>query len=913
MYNKSIIWAAPLLIILIHNIAFSNLPQTDTPPAIPVGLDAYTMWDRLPYQRIGIRAYMRSTYDRRGENRRADAGNFLYQQSEDFNVALDVKGQPGILYFKRTNHWHGSPWHYEVDGNDFIVKETSTADPVNAKNNNQFPVQTRPATMLEFEFEAGAGTPYAIWIRGKNLDGSNFSDALWLQFDENIGQDHIDAEYYHEKGFGNWNDQFAQNEYGWSSVLPGLPPETVTFKSSGKHRLRVQPRQSGHIIDQIWLSTGQKTNPDFRHPVKNKTHQNDIILSAANVINLKGRIQVISDPDASSGKALLIEKTPRQPSVFIPENLFPHPLTWTWSDTKGADLMWVPIPFEESFRMAYSRTYYGTGYYIYHLMTEGMPNLSQAIQTWQKEPPDCSVLDLLRSAGTDIAPRGSHITTHAGTLHISPYQWTLIQEIQDAPAMIRALKFTVPRNQAYAFGQARLKVTWDNRWAPSIDVPVALFFGAGHLYNNNDREFLVKGLPANIRYDSVNVHLGFYYPMPFFKNARIEIQGQSSESLDGIHYEIRSVDFNDPINTVSYFHATYSDHPHPKLGEDITFLDTQNVEGGGDWSGTFLGMSWIFSHKGVLNTLEGDPRFFFDDSRTPQGWGTGTEEWGGGGDYWGGQNMTLPLAGYPVGTHYNRAANDLDLLNSAYRFLIADHFPFGKNARINLEHGGLNDSEEHYEGVVYWYGINQPTLVQTDMLNVCDQKSIKEHNYQSPSAGQPYELVSRYEWGRDSDTEGRMYYPAEQDSVRIMRGTSTFEVDLVKNNLGVLLRRKFDYAWPNQTARIYVKPAGSKADWKRAGIWYTAGSNTAYFSYPKEQGELAKSDPLIYTSNRQWREEEFLISPALTQNVKKLAVKIEWIPDNRPLLPNQPFPNDSAWSSSRYWVYCYQMPRIEIE
>jgi hypothetical protein len=32
------------------------------PPAIPVGLDAYRQWERWPYQRIGARAYMRSTY-----------------------------------------------------------------------------------------------------------------------------------------------------------------------------------------------------------------------------------------------------------------------------------------------------------------------------------------------------------------------------------------------------------------------------------------------------------------------------------------------------------------------------------------------------------------------------------------------------------------------------------------------------------------------------------------------------------------------------------------------------------------------------------------------------------------------------------------------------------------------------------
>jgi hypothetical protein len=106
------------------------------PPVIPVGLDAYRQWERWPCQRLGVRAYMRSTYDRRGGNEGADASHFLYQLADDFNVTLDVAG-PGVLYFARYNHWHGSPWHYEVDGADHIVRETGTADPVNAKKTLQ--------------------------------------------------------------------------------------------------------------------------------------------------------------------------------------------------------------------------------------------------------------------------------------------------------------------------------------------------------------------------------------------------------------------------------------------------------------------------------------------------------------------------------------------------------------------------------------------------------------------------------------------------------------------------------------------------------------------------------------------------------------------------------------------------------
>jgi len=724
-----------LLVCLLSSMA-TAVEQSNEPPLIPVGLDAYRMWDRLPYHRIGVRAYMRSTYDREGNNRTADASHYLYQESDTFNVSLDVAG-PGVLYFKRTNHWHGSPWHYEVDGEDFIVKETATDDPVDAK---------------------------------KKLD-----------------------------------------------------------------------------------------------------------------------------------------KT-----TFIPEELFPNPLTWTWSTTKGADLMWVPLPFEKSFRMAYSRTFYGTGYYIYHILSPGMKNLSRPLKSWDETPPDPEVLDLLGRAGTDIAPVGAGVRTLSGKLTMSPYQWTTVAELDQAPSSIRALKFTVPRGRAYDFGKCRLRITWDRRWHASIDAPIDLFFGAGHLYNSNDREYLVKGFPLVIRYDNDNVYLSCYWPMPFFNHAKIEVQERQGRAFDDIEWEIRTVPFADPVNHAGYFHATYSDHPEPELGRDVTFLDTSRVEGGGSWSGNFVGMSWIFSRAGYLPTLEGDPRFFFDDSKTPQAWGTGTEEWGGGGDYWGGRNMTLPFAGHPVGAKKDVAKDEKDLINSAYRFLIADIFPFGNRAVIGLEHGGTNRSVEHYSGVVYWYGIDSPSLVLTDHFHTCDEKiEIREHQYKSPTAGEPYLLTSRYEWGPDHHG-ARMHFPAEQDRVRTMKGTSQFKMMLDPDNLGVMLRRKFDYLYPNQRAKVWVRPDKADAEWAYVGQWYTAGSNTCVYSYPRSEGELGKTQHTIIKGNRRWREEEFLIPRHLTEGVKRLAIKIQHVPDDRELFPGRPFPAESAWSESRYWAYCYKMPEVKL-
>ena len=405
------------------------------PPVVPVGLDAYRMWERWPYQRVGVRAYMRSTYDRAGGNERADASHFLYQLADDFNVSLDVEG-PGVLYFARYNHWHGSPWHYEVDGADHVVRETSTPDPM--------------------------------------------------------------------------------------------------------------------------------------HPAAN--------------------------------------------SVFLPEAPFPSPLTFTWAQTKGADLMWVPVGFEKRFRMAYSRTFYGTGYYIYHQFVPGT-KLSRPIAAWDgKTPPDRDVLDLISRAGEDLAPHAA--TAHSGKFDLPATGTVPVWSSARGAATIRAIEFSVPLGQAQAFSRARLRITWDGRPAPSIDAPISLFYGAGILYNRDHREYLVKSFPMVIRYAGDRVRLSCYFPMPFFRSARVELAGTGESAITGGEWSVRTVPFQDAPNQAAYFHATYRDHPVPEPGKDLVLLDTRQTEGGGNWSGSFVGTSFVFSHDAVLNTLEGDPRFFFDDSQT---------------------------------------------------------------------------------------------------------------------------------------------------------------------------------------------------------------------------------------------------------------------------------------------------------
>jgi hypothetical protein len=257
----------------------------------------------------------------------------------------------------------------------------------------------------------------------------------------------------------------------------------------------------------------------------------------------------------------------------------------------------------------------------------------------------------------------------------------------------------------------------------------------------------------------------------------------------------------------------------------------------------------------------------------------------------------------PGARNFKEARDPEDLIQSAYRFLLADLMPFGRNAVIRLEHGGLNESTEHYETVSYWYGSPGATLVQTDKLKIGDAESERDHHYHSPQASDPYEIASRYELGVDT-LHGKQVYPSHTDKGRTTKATSEFTLTLDPKNLGVLLRRKLDYSFPNQRAEVYVQGTDQKA-WEPAGIWYLAGGNTCIYSNPPE--ELGATQHNVQTSNRRFRDDEFLIPRDLTAGRDKIRVRITFAPVKTPLFPGHPLP-ELAWSEIEYKAYCYRFP-----
>lgn len=115
-----------------------------------------------------------------------------------------------------------------------------------------------PSGYFDVYFNAQAGVPYRLWMRGKAQANSTNNDSAWVQFSSSLnssgGADYrigtTAALMYNMEectgcGLSNW---------GWNDTgINGLGP-LVSFATTGQQTIRVQLREDGLAIDQIVLS-----------------------------------------------------------------------------------------------------------------------------------------------------------------------------------------------------------------------------------------------------------------------------------------------------------------------------------------------------------------------------------------------------------------------------------------------------------------------------------------------------------------------------------------------------------------------------------------------------------------------------------------------------------------------------------
>jgi hypothetical protein len=119
--------------------------------------------------------------------------------------------------------------------------------------------EAQPVVYVEMHFSAPAGQ-YNVWLRGKTDVNNGYTDSVWIQIDDQIGTSTSSIRA------GNWLDVHPEGVYGWAGDTDD--PIAITLKHTGDHTIRVQPRQTPHRIDQIWLSRLQYRIPNTTRPIR---------------------------------------------------------------------------------------------------------------------------------------------------------------------------------------------------------------------------------------------------------------------------------------------------------------------------------------------------------------------------------------------------------------------------------------------------------------------------------------------------------------------------------------------------------------------------------------------------------------------------------------------------------------------
>jgi hypothetical protein len=242
-----------------------------------------------------------------------------------------------------------------------------------------------------------------------------------------------------------------------------------------------------------------------------------------------------------------------------------------------------------------------------------------------------------------------------------------------------------------AYRDTILRCYWDEEPVPSIEVPLGDFFCNGH-----GLRYRVNSLPV-----VVNPVGGFncYWPMPFRERARITIENQRSEPIQGFFYQITYA-LTELPDEIAYFHAQWQRSVTRRDYPEHVILD--EVRGPGHYVGTFL--AWTQLSSGWWG--EGEIKFYLDgDKDYPTICGTGAEDYVGGAWCFGDETYSTPFLGYPL----RRQEPGEIPRHGLYRWHVFDPIRFKQNLKVTIQalgwwpDGKFQPLTDDIASVAYWY------------------------------------------------------------------------------------------------------------------------------------------------------------------------------------------------------------------
>jgi hypothetical protein len=269
---------------------------------------------------------------------------------------------------------------------------------------------------------------------------------------------------------------------------------------------------------------------------------------------------------------------------------------------------------------------------------------------------------------------------NADRLVLSEGQTATIADME-GPGVITRIWITIASRDPYFLRRIVLRIYWDGEENPSVEVPVGDFFGTGFEYRQYLSHFV--GMSSG----------GYfcYFPMPFQKSARIEVENHTGRVVDAFYYHIDYQKLEEQLpQDVAYFHAFW--RREIKTDPDLNYTILE-AAGRGHFIGCNMSMQ---SYRGNLWFLEGDEMVYVDGETFPSVYGTGTEDYFTSGWYFN--------RGEYAGPYHGLILKDDSLGRiAAYRFHIGDVIPFKKSLRFTIEHGHANEEVGDYSSTAYWY------------------------------------------------------------------------------------------------------------------------------------------------------------------------------------------------------------------
>jgi len=263
---------------------------------------------------------------------------------------------------------------------------------------------------------------------------------------------------------------------------------------------------------------------------------------------------------------------------------------------------------------------------------------------------------------------------------------TALAEIE-GPGCIQHMWIT---SEAKSLRACTIRIFWDGEDAPSVEAPFGDFFACGH-----GKRYEVNSLPVAVYPTGA---FNSYWPMPFRKSCRIEIENERPEEMKNFYYQIDYC-LEEVPDDAAYFHAQWRRSITTRERPEHVLLD--GVRGQGQYVGTFI--AWSQMSNGWWG--EGEVKFFIDgDKEYPTYCGTGTEDYFGGA--WGfGKTFSGPFLGYPL---WDKPEGGIPR-HALYRWHVMDPVRFRSDFRATIQAlgwwpgGKYQPLTDDIASVCYWY------------------------------------------------------------------------------------------------------------------------------------------------------------------------------------------------------------------